>query len=422
MKAQKAEAEDLRKQISEASAEAVHADEETAARLERCLHEEQAQAGQERKELLSLISVLVDQSAARQDSRVAAKVRNARRDMTDSRSTFQASKEAYSEGMDGWAKKETSLIESIMKSKESVKIKLKEDWRAIDERNTSIQTTTKSVHEETIRIVDGQMQDMSKQMQALDDFVTRARSQNERHHVTHLDSLQDLASNVHQSYSSISDHFTTTYDRVRDVGSDISLKSSEVQASLPRLDANLKQPLADLRNQISAAPLQEYTVTGETPQKTTYKYPTTLPSTIAPNKFFSGNHTASLPAPTHSPNKSPSKGPVYTDAPSPDNAPGSSSPSKSKDDPRSLREISLNVSAALNRNNSDSAAPVLVSVKPEIDFSASMPPPLKRQATESKLPTKLRGGGGVGVVKLEGRENLSASVGSRRRLRSSPTE
>jgi kinesin family protein 11 len=59
--------------------------------------------------------------------------------------------------------------------------------------------TTKSVHAETVRIVDEQMKDIETQMSALDDFVTRARSQNAQHHDSHAQSLQKLSATVKSS-------------------------------------------------------------------------------------------------------------------------------------------------------------------------------------------------------------------------------
>jgi kinesin family protein 11 len=77
-----------------------------------------------------------------------------------------------------------------LRSCETLKSKLKEGWvvcrasmyigailtltQAANKHNASLQSATKSVHAETICIVDEQMKDVSLQMQALDDFVTRA--------------------------------------------------------------------------------------------------------------------------------------------------------------------------------------------------------------------------------------------------------
>ncbi|CAF9912688.1 MAG: kinesin motor protein cin8 [Alectoria fallacina] len=414
---QKTEADDIRQKASSAARTAMQADADVSIRLETCLNEERAQASLDRQDLLMQITTLINSSGEAQESRWQSKINAVRKDISSARSTFDTANENYNTSMNVWLEKESSLVGEVLKSRDTLKSKMKDDWKAINEHNTSIQATTKSVHEETIRIVDAQMKDMASQMQALDDFVTRARSQNERHHSRHVASLQGLASTVHQSYSSIGDHFVSTYDRVRDIGGDVSTQSTALSASLPPLASTIQQPLEDLRANITAAPLKEYTPTGDTPRKTQYQYPTTLPRTEPYDKLL-GKQTFSSPRHTnsaHSPHKSPSKSIVYTDAPSAHSVPPIS-PSKDPN-PASLREISLNVNASLKRNNSDSqAATAATSIKADPEVVGMGPPPLKRQATESKLPQKF-GGGRAGVVKLEGREN----VGAGRRLRSSPT-
>ena len=387
-----------------------------SARLEICVREERAQASQDRQNLLAQITNLINQSGEAQDSRWESKIDAVRKDIACARSTLGSANENYGTSMDIWSEKEEGLVGEVLKSRDKLKNKMKDDWKAINEHNASIQATTKSVHEETIRIVDAQMKDMATQMQALDDFVTRARSQNERHHSKHVTSLQGLASTVHHSYSSIGDHFISTYDRVREIGADVSTQSTALSASLPPLTSTIQQPLADLRATITNAPIQEYVPTGETPQKIQYQYPTTLPRTESHDQIL-GKQASSPPrhtGSTHdSPNKSPSKSIVYTDAPATNGMPPTS-PSKDLN-PASLREINLNVNASLKRNTDSQAPTPATLIKPDTEVGGMAPPPLKRQATESKLPQKF--GGRTGMVKLEGREN----VGAGRRLRSSPT-
>ncbi len=273
---------------------------------------------------------------------------------------------------------------------------------------------------------------MATQMQALDDFVTRARSQNERHHSTHVSSLQSLASTVNDSYSSISDHFTSSYDRVRDMGNDISEQSKALQDTLPPLTETVQQPLSHLRSAITNAPLKEYVPSGETPQKTQYRFPTTLPRTEPHDKFLtkvfptSNNNSNNTSTSSLLPPPSPNKPIIYTDTPTPptDHPSTASTPSKraSAAAPTGgLREIDMNITNNNNhptRHSDPSSFALVKSAGDTAAFGTSMgPPPLKRQATMesgSKLPMKL-GLGKRGVVG-EGRENLGAG----RRGRSSP--
>src|SRR5450432_2165263 len=123
------------------------------------------------------------------------------------------------------------------------------------------------------------MKDVGLQMQALDDFVTRARSQNAQHHDSHVILLEGLSTTVRTSYDNIGSHFTSTYARVKELGQEMYEKTSNLNETLSHVDATLGQPLANLRSHITMTTLQEYIPTGETPQKVHYQYPTTLPRT-----------------------------------------------------------------------------------------------------------------------------------------------
>ncbi|KAI4178142.1 MAG: hypothetical protein L6R41_008524 [Letrouitia leprolyta] len=435
---QKAEADELRSQISMAAQTSIQTEAHISSQLQSALDEERAHAAQDRQDLLSQITSLVNKSGEMQDTRWQSKIDTIRSDIASSRSTLESEEKRYTEAMAVWSQKETLLVEEVLKSRDTLKSRMKKDWTAVNERNTAIQATTKSVHEETIRIVDAQMKDMATQMQALDDFVARARSQNEHHHATHISSLQNLALTVNDSYSSIGEHFTSTYDRVKDIGNNISEQSTALQNTLPPLKSNIQQPLADLRSSIANAPLREYVPTGETPQKTQYQFPTTLPRTEPHekllNKLF---HASSSTAAINNGPPSPSKSIIYTDTP--DTSIPASDPASSQAEPPKpssfnhnigLREIPLNISSNI-RHSEPLTKPTSEVIKGANDMA---PPPLKRQATssavDSKLPQKMQmqqgkgaPGGQGGVGKLEGREkeNLNLGTGTGRRLRSSPT-
>ena len=406
----------MRKELSIATLRALDAESQISDRLQACLEEEQNQAGVDRQNLLSQITSLVNTAGLAQDDRLTKKVDELQTDMTTMRRELQAADMRYSDSMHAWSEKETILVEEVLTSRDSLKGKMQKDWTTINEHNTSIQSTTRSVHEETVRIVDAQMKDMAVQMQALDEFVTRARSQNENHHVSHTSSVQGLVSSVKHFYSDTRDQLRITHGRIQAHGAEMNERTDILKNTLPPLESSIRKPLSDLHNHILNSTLTEYVPSGETPKKVQYQYPKNLPRT--------DNHEKLLATITHSPVEmnisdlpntpvSPSKSRIYTDAPDADVALLRPAPIDG-----GLREIHVNINAAMSRV-SESA----INVKPEVEtinFSSSYmgAPPLKRHATmESKLPQKF-GGGKLGVVKVEGRENVPLSTG--RRLRSSP--
>jgi kinesin family protein 11 len=252
-------------------------------------------------------------------------------------------------------------------------------------------------------------------MKALDDFVTRARSQNAQHHDSHVASLQGLSTTVKVSYSNIGSHCTSTYERVRNLGDEMSSQTGSLQDSLAPLDTILRQPLAELRDNICKTVLQEYQPTGETPQKIQYQYPTELPRTEAHETLL-----AALRRPTSS---SPSKQTtiipvVFNDGPG-DEVPFNPPASLLARPTGGLREIDVNISSAglLNSDfHQHQALPSVPSSGKGVKLStfggekenpSSQIPSFKR-STSGKLPLASQKSGGKRntVAAVEDRENI----------------
>jgi kinesin family protein 11 len=415
--AQKAEAENLRTQLHAASELAMQANAAASSRIETVLTAERLQAAGDRQNLLSQITNLITTHGEAQDVRLTAKFQEVQTDLASSKKVFEDSRSQYGQGMDTWSEKETHLVNDVLKSRETLKSKLKEDWVAANKHNASLQTATKSVHEETIRIVDEQMKDIGTQMQALDDFVARAQSQNAQHHDTHVQSLHGLSTTVRGSYSNIGTHFTSTYERVKGLGDEMDLRTSTLREALSPLESTLRQPLAELRSNIISTTLAEYTPTGETPQKIQYQYPLELPRTESHDTLL-----AVLRKPASASTTSPSKTipVIFNDTPEakPQDEvymkPSSFSHSLSGITPTGgLREVDANILSA----GSLSSAVDLVALSSSADSSTERPQ-FKRSTTGSglKLPQKVVKK--PSVVALEGRENslpiFSQSTGRRR--------
>ena len=308
----------------------------------------------------------------------------------------------------------------------------------MNNRNTSIQNTTKAVHNETVRIVNAQIHDMTVQMADLDQFVTRAREENGRHHNSQCESLKNLSANARQTFDSVDDMLQATSGRTHNHNAACRDGISCLEDGFSPFTQSVRTRLAELVTNFDSNPMMEYVVTGGTPPKKDWIYPKNLPRTEHHDTILSKLRgsadvkaaAARSPAKIASPRKmaSPRKG-----FSSPSKLP---SPTKTKvfhDDSASagqgslsfqrldepieefkggLREMDMNV---LAQSSVDDVHGHL-----QTSFMKSMntmqQPPLKRHATaESRLPRK-------------GRENsvLSQSVGpsfgTGRRLRSSPQQ
>jgi kinesin family protein 11 len=99
-----------------------------SAHLDAVLTEERQQNAEDRRTLLSHISSLVIAQGEAQDLRLSTKINAVQKDILSSKDAFESSRAKYSEGMNSWNDKETNLVGEVLRSRETLKSKLKEDW------------------------------------------------------------------------------------------------------------------------------------------------------------------------------------------------------------------------------------------------------------------------------------------------------
>lgn len=292
----------------------------------------------------------------------------------------------------------------------------------VDQRNASIQKATESVHEETVRIVDAQMRDMGRQMEALDDFVAKARSQNGQYHEAHLSNLNNMATGVRESYSTMHEQLQGRDDRVGQLQEDAAQHKDLLFESTAPLSEGVRRPLTELRANIQNRPAKEYTPTGATPKKRKYEYLSTLPQTEEHDTLLSrlrnSKELTALPfsgeqlSPDGSPTASPSKQFVYNDA----DEVGTEPPASFTASNTGLREVDANVVAGQLACDDTNGQKTPLEAEEGGDQ-----PPLKRHCSTAsatdrkppKIPSKRA---------ADGRENIPLSAGAvGRRLRGQPS-
>jgi kinesin family member 11 len=247
--------------------------------MQEALEEERRRSAEERQKMLSQITNLINTQAEAQEARIFDRAAQIQESMAESSQSIESAVTQHAQGMQSWDEAEGQFLENIKQSRDQLKTKLKDDWNSASEKSTSIQNTAKSVHAETVRVVDEQVEDLDVQMEALDDFVARAKSENASQHESHAQSVKAVSNTVDQSFGNISAHFKTSFERVKTLGEDMSSDVNDLHDSLEPLDTQLCQPLANLREDISSTTLQEYQPTGATPQKVQYQYTKSLPRT-----------------------------------------------------------------------------------------------------------------------------------------------
>ncbi|KAH6900359.1 P-loop containing nucleoside triphosphate hydrolase protein [Thelonectria olida] len=293
--AQRSECDNLKRQLSAATNAIVLQNSSISTRIQEALEEERRQAVEERHKLAAQIAILINTQAETQETRLAEKASLIQRNLVESNTSLEDAVTQFNNGMETWDEEEGNLMDEVKRSRDQLKTKLKDDWASANEHSTSIQTTAKSVHAETSRVVDEQIKDLDIQMEALDDFVTSAKSENEHHHETHAQSVQTLSSTVEESFGNISSHFKTTFGRVKNLGEEMDSDLHDLQEQLEPLEDQLCQPLSNLRENIAGTALQEYQPTGATPTKVQYHYPTQLPRTEDHDLIIAGADEAPTP-------------------------------------------------------------------------------------------------------------------------------
>ncbi|KAI2791950.1 Kinesin-like protein bimC [Penicillium oxalicum] len=438
---QKSEINKLRLELQDANRQSVEASRKASSSLAQVMEEEQAAAKGERDILMSQIKALIEESNQRQSARLRSKYDVVRTDISAAGDSLEHATAQYDRQIDEWIFKEEQFAKDVNASKDEMKTRMQHDWEAFDQRNITIQQATESVHQETVRIVDAQMEDMSKQMGALDDFVATARSHNGRFHEAQLSSLDNLATNGRNSRAVIQDQLDSLEEQVARLQEDIEMHTDELGQATAPLVEEVRQPLSDLRVHVQTHAIKEYVPTGATPKKRKYEYGTDLPRTEAHDGIRTRHRTSkqftALPfseEPEEAPNpsspmSSPSKGFVYSDAA--EEVGIHHPPSAIKSSNNGLREVDLNVAKSIAHHADDESElahkpetptlPLSVDLDSTPDHDEPEQPPQKRRRsassnppTESKLPPKMASRRMTGM--MEGRENVRPSgiAGGRR--------
>jgi kinesin family protein 11 len=465
---QRAEINQLRLQLQEANQQAVEANRRASAHLAQTLEEENAHAEAERDNLMSQIRSLIEESRQRQFGRLKGRAEGLRADIMSSGDSLEQATAHYDRQVDEWVFKSEQFAKDIVASRDEFKTKMQCDWevrnhrlisdvsilisQAFDQRNASIQKVTESVHEETVRIVDAQMKDMSRQMGALDDFVAKARAQNGQYCDAHMTSLQSMASNAQQSYAVYEEHLAGSRDRITCLQEDANRQMDSLQELTLPLSDEVQKPLSELRTNIRERPLQEYIPTGVTPQKRHYEYPTTLPRTEAHDALVKRMRTSkefeALPFSNAEPSAfvssldsstrgTPLKGFVYHDVE--DEVGAQQHPSTTATPSNTgLREVDANIVAkqpACDTDDDSTATQSKTSIAANgrVSLPTDNPseieeadvPPAKRHCsnfgvTDNKFPQKMLTKKMPGMK--EGRENVPLPGSRGRRLRSQPSD
>lgn len=129
---QRSESDALRRQLEEASQAMMETNGSVAVQIQEVIEDERKQAAEERKKLLLQISSLIHAHAGQQETRLAGKATKIQERVNEAKTIFEGQLTTYSAGMDTWDSNEGEIVQGVVKSRDTLKTKLKDDWTVSD--------------------------------------------------------------------------------------------------------------------------------------------------------------------------------------------------------------------------------------------------------------------------------------------------
>ncbi|KAK9322433.1 P-loop containing nucleoside triphosphate hydrolase protein [Lipomyces orientalis] len=291
MNAQNSEIEKLHAALVNAAATASTEIEVRSKALWDSVEEDNKKAVEEGQALISQISSLISSMVDGQTHRLATRIQGVQKEMATSKTSLDTAGHEFVTGVSGWLNKQGEFQRSMMQNKERIKQTIVESYRAAEQKGEGLQESTRTIHSEAIKIVSSQKENLATQMQALDEFVTRARAQNESHHMDYGLAIRSIESELHEGLDGANKDIEESARGLHVYGDEAKiLLETAVKDADVHSNASVKEFTA-LRDAVLKLQLREYVPSGHTPKKgKTYDVPTHLPKTIALEEVHLGNN------------------------------------------------------------------------------------------------------------------------------------
>ncbi|KAI5808543.1 hypothetical protein DFH27DRAFT_593710 [Peziza echinospora] len=279
LNAQKEEIDSLRARLAEAHAQSLAASATATQSLDAILKEERENAARDRAELVEQLTAVLNANANKQNDRLTARIATVQNAIETSGKQLSGVSDEFKEGMENWEKTEDTFMEVLINNREDLKTKLVQDWEQADDYSRRIQVTTRSVHAESVKLVDEQIREVDVQMRSLDQYVTKAKAEYEGHHERFTNTFGNLVSTVDRKFGDTLSTIHGVRNDIQKFGSDMDQSVGSLQKFIPTIVANAQEPLNELRLYMSNAEFKTTAETGNTPHKRKYEYPDKLPRT-----------------------------------------------------------------------------------------------------------------------------------------------
>ncbi|GFG16440.1 putative Kinesin family protein [Aspergillus lentulus] len=276
---QGAEIGELRVQLQRSQSEATDANHRLTLTVAQLLETERTNAEAENEDLRHQIHALLDRSKQRRLSRLEKRCDALHSEVMASDEFVQRAAVQYHQHLDQWNTRNESFTQDMALSRNNIETRMETDQETLNQRNSSVQQDMQRVDQKLRHWVEGQMQDMTEQAGALDNFIAMAQSKSIRLHEEHVKGLNNLATTARNSHPAVQGHLNDFVGRVNLFHKDLNLHTDTLRESTTPLRGGIMQSLTTLQNNIQNRPLREYEPTGTTPKRRQYNYPAALPRT-----------------------------------------------------------------------------------------------------------------------------------------------
>ncbi|KAK7203120.1 P-loop containing nucleoside triphosphate hydrolase protein [Myxozyma melibiosi] len=251
-----------------------------SASLRAKIEQEKKKAEEERQQILAQVSAMLKSVGEMQNERLEQSVAELCGEMTSTKNELTSAGQEFVAGGTEWLAKQKEFQKSITQDKERIKQTIIEAYHASEQSGDLLQQSTRSIHSEAVKIVGEQKENLAVQMQALDEFVTRARAQNETHHSGYEVAMTTLNSGVHDGLAAAKKLVEDTGRGLHVYAEDAHRDSEAAKEDVAKYAAESAGQYGALREAVLGLQMGEYASSGGTPKKEkAYFVPAKLPRT-----------------------------------------------------------------------------------------------------------------------------------------------
>ncbi|KAK9479038.1 P-loop containing nucleoside triphosphate hydrolase protein [Lipomyces japonicus] len=282
MNSQNAEIEKLHADFLSANSVASARCDERSVALAQLLEVEKKKAQQEQLQLTDHVSALVSSMIESQTKSLEEKIGAVCQDLLVSKSELDSANAEFVGGVSDWVTNQGEFQRSMIQTRDRIKQTIIESYHRSEYQGESLQESTRNIHSEAAKIVSSQKTNLATQMQSLDEFVSRARAQNDLHHTSYAVALAGIEDTVRQGQTATKGGIEATGHGLHAYGEQAAkIIESTKLGTVEHTESSLKDYGA-LQNAILNIRLSEYLSTGLTPRKDKlYDVPNVLPQTAS---------------------------------------------------------------------------------------------------------------------------------------------